>query len=58
MTRTEFCLFTAQEDLETMQAYAQVGHRPAACKPGAKVPVVAGAGEWKMMILFLMKTGF
>uniref|UniRef100_A0A665VS53 Basic leucine zipper and W2 domain-containing protein 1-A n=1 Tax=Echeneis naucrates TaxID=173247 RepID=A0A665VS53_ECHNA len=24
MTRTEFCLFTAQEDLETMQAYAQV----------------------------------
>ncbi|KAJ0009463.1 hypothetical protein NQD34_001165 [Periophthalmus magnuspinnatus] len=23
MTRTEFCLFTAQEDLETMQAYAQ-----------------------------------
>uniref|UniRef100_A0A8C4ZZ00 W2 domain-containing protein n=1 Tax=Gadus morhua TaxID=8049 RepID=A0A8C4ZZ00_GADMO len=25
MTRTEFCLFTANEDLETMQAYAQVG---------------------------------
>uniref|UniRef100_A0A674C141 Basic leucine zipper and W2 domains 1 n=1 Tax=Salmo trutta TaxID=8032 RepID=A0A674C141_SALTR len=24
LTRTEFCLFTAQEDLETMQAYAQV----------------------------------
>ncbi|XP_012691908.1 basic leucine zipper and W2 domain-containing protein 1-A-like [Clupea harengus] len=24
MTRTEFCVFTAQEDLETMQAYAQV----------------------------------
>uniref|UniRef100_A0A3P9CGP3 Basic leucine zipper and W2 domains 1a n=2 Tax=Haplochromini TaxID=319058 RepID=A0A3P9CGP3_9CICH len=24
MTRTEYCLFTAQEDLETMQAYAQV----------------------------------
>uniref|UniRef100_A0A8P4GHB6 W2 domain-containing protein n=1 Tax=Dicentrarchus labrax TaxID=13489 RepID=A0A8P4GHB6_DICLA len=24
MTRTEFCLFTAQEDLETMQAYAQL----------------------------------
>lgn len=24
MTRTEFCLFRAQEDLETMQAYAQV----------------------------------
>ncbi|CAL8240728.1 unnamed protein product [Gadus morhua 'NCC'] len=24
MTRTEFCLFTANEDLETMQAYAQV----------------------------------
>ncbi|CAB1430127.1 unnamed protein product [Pleuronectes platessa] len=24
MTRTEFCLFTAQEDLPTMQAYAQV----------------------------------
>uniref|UniRef100_A0AAQ4NTI7 Basic leucine zipper and W2 domains 1a n=1 Tax=Gasterosteus aculeatus aculeatus TaxID=481459 RepID=A0AAQ4NTI7_GASAC len=24
MTRTEFCLFTAPEDLETMQAYAQV----------------------------------
>uniref|UniRef100_A0A3Q3X4E4 W2 domain-containing protein n=1 Tax=Mola mola TaxID=94237 RepID=A0A3Q3X4E4_MOLML len=24
MTRTDFCLFTAQEDLETMQAYAQV----------------------------------
>ncbi|KAM6985326.1 eIF5-mimic protein 2-A-like [Aplochiton taeniatus] len=24
MTRTEFCLFTAQEDLVTMQAYAQV----------------------------------
>ncbi|KAG7274423.1 hypothetical protein CRUP_023896 [Coryphaenoides rupestris] len=24
MTRTEFCLFTAQEDLKTMQAYAQV----------------------------------
>lgn len=27
MTRTQFCLFTAQEDLETMQAYAQVGRR-------------------------------
>lgn len=26
MTRTEFCLFTAQEDLETMQAYAQVAN--------------------------------
>ncbi|XP_075965693.1 eIF5-mimic protein 2-A-like [Anarhichas minor] len=24
MTRTEFCLFKAQEDMETMQAYAQV----------------------------------
>lgn len=24
MTRTDYCLFTAQEDLETMQAYAQV----------------------------------
>uniref|UniRef100_A0A674CNW4 Basic leucine zipper and W2 domains 1a n=1 Tax=Salmo trutta TaxID=8032 RepID=A0A674CNW4_SALTR len=24
LTRTEFCLFTAQEDLETMQAYAQL----------------------------------
>ncbi|MBN3292167.1 BZW1A protein, partial [Polypterus senegalus] len=24
MTRTEYCVFTAQEDLETMQAYAQV----------------------------------
>uniref|UniRef100_A0AAR2KK70 Basic leucine zipper and W2 domains 1a n=1 Tax=Pygocentrus nattereri TaxID=42514 RepID=A0AAR2KK70_PYGNA len=24
MTRTEYCLFTANEDLETMQAYAQV----------------------------------
>ncbi|KAA0712089.1 Basic leucine zipper and W2 domain-containing protein 1-A [Triplophysa tibetana] len=24
LTRTEFCLFTASEDLETMQAYAQV----------------------------------
>uniref|UniRef100_A0A8B9LRQ6 W2 domain-containing protein n=1 Tax=Astyanax mexicanus TaxID=7994 RepID=A0A8B9LRQ6_ASTMX len=24
VTRTEFCLFTAQEDLETMQAYAQL----------------------------------
>uniref|UniRef100_W5MWZ6 Basic leucine zipper and W2 domains 1a n=2 Tax=Lepisosteidae TaxID=7915 RepID=W5MWZ6_LEPOC len=24
LTRTEFCVFTAQEDLETMQAYAQV----------------------------------
>ncbi|KAL1251482.1 hypothetical protein QQF64_019278 [Cirrhinus molitorella] len=24
MTRTEYCLFTASEDLETMQAYAQV----------------------------------
>ncbi|KAK1802434.1 hypothetical protein P4O66_022092 [Electrophorus voltai] len=24
MSRTEFCLFTAKEDLETMQAYAQV----------------------------------
>lgn len=23
MTRTEFCLFKAQEDMETMQAYAQ-----------------------------------
>lgn len=26
MTRTDFCLFTAQEDLETMQAYAQVAN--------------------------------
>lgn len=24
MTPTEFCLFKAQEDIETMQAYAQV----------------------------------
>ena len=24
VTRTEFCLFKAQEDMETMQAYAQV----------------------------------
>lgn len=31
MTRTEFCLFTAQEDLETMQAYAQVEHEPSYC---------------------------
>lgn len=31
MTRTEFCLFTAQEDLETMQAYAQVEHEPSDC---------------------------
>lgn len=28
MTRTEYCLFTAQEDLETMQAYAQVDMMP------------------------------
>lgn len=26
MTRTDYCLFTAQEDLETMQAYAQVNN--------------------------------
>lgn len=36
MTRTEFCLFTAQEDLETMQAYAQVANKDDSRSSGGK----------------------
>uniref|UniRef100_A0AAV2LD25 5MP1/2-like HEAT domain-containing protein n=1 Tax=Knipowitschia caucasica TaxID=637954 RepID=A0AAV2LD25_KNICA len=44
MTRTEFCLFTAQEDLETMQAYAQI-LRSSGSSEGCLLFDVVVAGE-------------
>lgn len=69
MTRTEFCLFTAQEDLETMQAYAQVANTASSLRSRRlqrwnETPnrtsrccfLTCDTRKWKMLIV--LTTGF